>query len=83
MLCSVMRVLILCEFARLHGAERSLLSVLDSVSAAGFQPQIAAPPEGPLATEIEKRGIELLPLRFPHGSYDPSQTARRPMACRA
>ena len=77
MLCSVMRVLILCEFARLHGAERSLLSVLDSVSAAGFQPQIAAPPEGPLATEIEKRGIELLPLRFPHGSYDPSQTARR------
>ena len=77
MLLSVMRILIFCEFARLHGAEQSLLSVLGSVSAAGFELQIAAPPAGALATEIRRRDMVLLPLEFPAGPAHRQQTDRR------
>ncbi|MEE3372409.1 MAG: glycosyltransferase family 4 protein [Planctomycetota bacterium] len=72
-----MRILIFCEFARLHGAEHSLLSVLESVSAAGFELHVAAPPAGALAVEIRRRDIVLLPLEFPAAATHQRQTERR------
>ena len=77
MLLGIMRILIFCEFARLHGAEQSLLSVLEAVSAAGFELQIAAPPAGALAAEIRRRDMVLLPLEFPATSEQRQQTDRR------
>jgi glycosyltransferase involved in cell wall biosynthesis len=46
------RLLILCEFPTLLGGERSMLSTLSAIRAAGFDVHIAAPPAGPLATTI-------------------------------
>ena len=77
MLLGAMRVLILCEFARLNGAEQSLLAVLESVSAAGFELQIAAPPDGALAAEVVRRDMLLLPLEFPATPQHRLQTGRR------
>jgi glycosyltransferase involved in cell wall biosynthesis len=45
-------VLLLCEYATLNGGERSMLSTLDAVCAAGFRPAVMCPPEGPLAEAV-------------------------------
>jgi glycosyltransferase involved in cell wall biosynthesis len=50
------RLLILSEYPTLLGGERSMLSTLPAVRAAGFDVQIAAPPTGPLAAAVEKCG---------------------------
>jgi glycosyltransferase involved in cell wall biosynthesis len=50
------RLLILCEFPTLLGGERSMLSTLPAIRAAGFDIYIAAPPTGPLAAAIEAAG---------------------------
>ncbi|MGA2620857.1 MAG: glycosyltransferase family 4 protein [Thermoguttaceae bacterium] len=55
-------VLILCEFPTLHGGERSMLATLEGVAAAGWQPSVAAPPQGPLAEALRERGVELVPF---------------------
>ena len=56
------RVLILCEYGSLNGGEQSLLAVLDGVRAAGFQVDVGAPPDGPLARVLAERQIRLVPL---------------------
>jgi len=56
------RVLLLCEYATLSGGERSMLSTLDGVRAAGFTPAVIAPPKGPLADVLRARDVEVLPL---------------------
>jgi glycosyltransferase involved in cell wall biosynthesis len=50
------RLLILCEYPTLLGGERSMLSTLSAVRAAGFDVHIAAPPSGPLAAAIDESG---------------------------
>jgi len=53
---------LICEFATLNGGERSMLAVLGYVVAAGFDVRVIAPPSGPLADELRRRGIEVAPL---------------------
>lgn len=55
-------VFILCEYPTLNGGERSMLAVLGYVQAAGFTPVVLAPPEGPLADELARRNVEVLPF---------------------
>ncbi len=54
------RLLLLCEYALLNGAERSMLATLDRVAAAGFVPTVAGPPAGPLAEALGARGVEVV-----------------------
>ena len=39
-----------------------MLATLDGLRAAGFAPVVMAPPDGPLADELARRGVELLPF---------------------
>jgi glycosyltransferase involved in cell wall biosynthesis len=55
------RLLILCEYPTLLGGERSLLSTLPAVTAAGFDVQVAAPSNGPLAEALREDGIPVVP----------------------
>jgi glycosyltransferase involved in cell wall biosynthesis len=55
-------ILILCEYPTLNGGERSMLATLDGVRAGGFAPTVIAPPDGPLASELAARSIELIPF---------------------
>lgn len=56
------RVALVCEYPTLHGGERSLLAVLPAVEAAGFEPVVLAPPDGPLAEELAGRGLQHVPF---------------------
>ena len=60
-------VLLLCEYATLNGGEQSMLATLDGLRAAGWEPAVMAPPEGPLAVALRARGIEHRPFTL-HGS---------------
>jgi glycosyltransferase involved in cell wall biosynthesis len=51
------RILILCEYPTLLGGERSMLATLPAIIADGFEVLVAAPPAGPLADELRRRGI--------------------------
>lgn len=55
------RVAILCEFDTLNGGERSLLSVLPAMPAAGWQPIVLCPSTGALATTLRDRGVDRSP----------------------
>ncbi|MCA9115940.1 MAG: glycosyltransferase family 4 protein [Planctomycetaceae bacterium] len=60
-----MRIAIAFEFASLNGGEQSMLAVVDSLrgtGAAAWEFVGLAPPEGPLADALRKRGIRLVPL---------------------
>lgn len=60
-----MRIAIAFEFASLNGGEQSMLAVVDSLretDAAAWEFVGLAPPEGPLAEALRKRGIRLVPL---------------------
>jgi glycosyltransferase involved in cell wall biosynthesis len=54
------RILILCEYPTLLGGERSMLSTLGAVAAAGFDVVVAGPPTGALADAVANRGLELV-----------------------
>src|SRR5215470_17766531 len=56
------KLLILCEHPTLLGGERSLLATLPAVAAAGFDVQIAAPTDGPLADALRERCISHVAL---------------------
>jgi glycosyltransferase involved in cell wall biosynthesis len=51
------RLLILCEYPTLLGGERSMLATLPAIAADGFDVLVAAPPRGPLAEELSRRGL--------------------------
>ncbi|MEN6452456.1 MAG: glycosyltransferase family 4 protein [Thermoguttaceae bacterium] len=55
-------ILLLCEYPTLNGGERSMLSTFDGLHAAGFAPRVMAPPDGPLADELGRRGVDLFPF---------------------
>jgi len=40
-----------------------MLATLDGVRVAGFAPAVMAPPDGPLASELAARGVELIPFQ--------------------
>jgi glycosyltransferase involved in cell wall biosynthesis len=75
-------VFLLCEYATLNGGERSMLSTLDGVRAAGFTPSVMAPPHGPLAEALAARGVELLPFscRGDDGQRLPQNRLREALA---
>src|SRR5690242_18542717 len=52
------RALILCEFPTLNGGERSLLSVLPALQAAGWTIDVCCPLTGPLADALAALGVE-------------------------
>lgn len=56
------RVLWICEYARLNGAERSLLATLPGLRDAGFEIVAVAPQTGPLAEELDRAGVDLVPV---------------------
>ncbi len=72
------RLLILCEYPTLLGGERSILAALPAIAADGFDVTIAAPPRGPLAAELPRRGITHLPWRThdEHGQRHPLSQLR-------
>lgn len=55
------RLLILCEYPTLLGGERSMLSTLPAIQAAGFDVLIAAPRTGQLAIALGEAGVEIVP----------------------
>ena len=55
-------ILLLAEYPTLFGGEMSMLSTLDTVRAAGFHVQVAAPPTGSLAEEFARRDVEVVPF---------------------
>lgn len=55
-------VLLLCEYAALNGAERSMLATLGGLQAAGFRLAALAPPEGPLAAALRDQGVAVEPF---------------------
>ena len=59
-----MRVGIVFEYSTLNGGERSMLAALDGMGSE--RPEIIAIglPHGPLADELRKRSIEIIPLSF-------------------
>src|SRR5882672_8971259 len=76
------RLLILCEYPTLLGGERSMLATLPAVAADGFDVLVAAPPNGPLADELSRRGISHLEWRAQdeHGQRFPLNQLRADLA---
>jgi glycosyltransferase involved in cell wall biosynthesis len=71
-------VLLLLEYAALNGGERSLLAVLEDLQQSGYRMSAAAPPSGPLADELQARGVEVIPFDVcAPGGQRFSQTALR------
>lgn len=68
------RLLILCEYPTLLGGERSMLSTLPAVKAAGFEVFVAGPPVGLLADAIHE-------LEISHEAFEPldAGNVRRPL----
>lgn len=58
------RVLWICEYARLNGAERSLLATLPGLHQAGYEVVAVAPESGPLAAELNRAGVDYIPVRW-------------------
>ena len=58
------QILLLCEYPTISGGEQSMLSTLEGVRRAGMEVAVIAPPEGPLAAELVRRGVEVLPFVF-------------------
>ena len=58
------RLLLLCEYPTLCGGEQSMLSTLSAVADAGFEIQVAAPPEGPLIEALQQRNVPTVTLRM-------------------
>lgn len=54
------RLVIFCEFLTLLGGERSMLSTLPTVRAAGFDVHVAAPPQGELADAVRAAGVPVV-----------------------
>jgi glycosyltransferase involved in cell wall biosynthesis len=54
------RVLILCEFLTMLGGERSMLSTLPALRAAGFDVHVAAPPVGALADALRAAEVPVV-----------------------
>ncbi len=57
-------VFLLCEYPTISGGEQSMLTTLDGVRRAGIEVAVIAPPEGPLAEELARRGVEVSPFVF-------------------
>ncbi len=55
-------ILLLCEYPTLCGGERSMLSTLNGVRAAGFRVMVAAPPSGSLARSLAAMAVVHLPF---------------------
>jgi glycosyltransferase involved in cell wall biosynthesis len=76
------RLLIVCEYPTLLGGERSMLSTLPAVAAAGFEILIAGPTAGPLAAAVHERGISHIewPTRGENGERLPLERLRSELA---
>lgn len=55
---SLPRILLLCEFPELNGAEQSLLAAAGTGAQGEFDFLAAVPPAGPLAQALDRQGIE-------------------------
>ncbi|MBN2579479.1 MAG: glycosyltransferase family 4 protein [Pirellulales bacterium] len=60
---TVREIFILCEYPTLNGGERSMLSTLPGVKAAGWTPVALCPPEGALAEALRSQAVEVVPFR--------------------
>ena len=67
-------VAILCEWPTLNGGERSMLSTLAGIQAAGLKIVVIAPGEGPLAAAFAEQHVEVVLF-----SWRNEQGARRPL----
>jgi glycosyltransferase involved in cell wall biosynthesis len=63
-------VLLLCEYPTISGGEQSMLATLEGIRRAGIEVRVIAPPEGPLAEELARRGVEVLPFVFRDAAGD-------------
>ncbi|HWB09741.1 MAG TPA: glycosyltransferase [Pirellulales bacterium] len=72
-----MRVAWLFEYPTLHGGERSLLATLPGLRQERIEPVALAPREGPLANELTRSGVPLVPLHVTeHGRRPPRDVLR-------
>ncbi|MCA9100025.1 MAG: glycosyltransferase family 4 protein [Planctomycetales bacterium] len=58
------RVLWICEYARLNGAERSLLATLSGLRSSGYDVAAVGPATGPLAEELARAAVPLTPVEW-------------------
>ncbi len=58
------KLLVLCEFPMMLGGERSLLAVLEGLGQAGYAATVACPISGPLAAELDRRGVSRVAARW-------------------
>lgn len=78
-----MRIAWLFEYPTLHGGERSLLATLPTLRHAGIEPTALAPSKGPLAAELTRNGVDLLPFEvFERGRRQPRGTLRAVLLAR-
>lgn len=75
-------ILLLCEYAALNGAERSMLATLDGLKEAGFRLTVLGPGQGPLARAVGERQVPLesLDLQDSSGGRLPQASARQVLA---
>lgn len=56
------KVALLCEYPTLNGGERSMLATLPGLRAAGFEPVVLCPPDGPLGDRLRQCAVDTLPF---------------------
>jgi len=76
------RLLLICEFPTIYGAEQSMLATLDGVRAAEYDVCVACPPAGLLADTLHRQGIPVTPfsVRDTDGRRIPLEQLRQMLA---
>ena len=69
-----MQITFITHYAKLYGANRSLLNLIDGLRTYGVQPSVVCRLEGPITEELAKRGIPFCVSRF-HLWLNPPQSA--------
>lgn len=59
-----MRILFICNYSLLYGANRSLLTIIANLKNKGYEILVFLPMDGPIATELEKLQVNYKIMRF-------------------
>lgn len=61
---SKMRILFICNYGALYGANRSLLTVVDHFHTSGYEVLVFVPTNGPMSEELKARNIPFKVIRY-------------------
>ncbi len=59
-----MKIALVTHYAKLYGANRSLLGLIDGLQAYGVKSHVVAPGEGPITEELSKRNVPFYTIPF-------------------